>query len=73
MSLGKDELVHIHKVLHSDREECALLAADTTGSRLKRMQARREEDGRILKLIEEELGYIPVWDCISYVEEKVEE
>ena len=72
MSLGKDELVHIHKVLHSDRDECAILAADTTGSRLERMSARQEEDSRILKLIEEELGYVPVWQYVQ-VEGKVEE
>ena len=72
MSLGEDELVHIHKVLHSDRDECAILAADTTGSRLERMSARQEEDSRILKLIEEELGYVPVWQYVQ-VEGKVEE
>jgi hypothetical protein len=73
MNLSKDNLVHIHKVLSSDRDECAILAEGATGGRFERLFARREEDNKVLALIEQELGYIPKWEPIPEEEDKKEE
>ena len=70
MTLSKADLTHIHKVLHSDAAECEILAKGMTGGRFERVLARRGEDRRVLDVIEQELGYIPVWEYVSEDDKK---
>lgn len=73
MKLSKDDLLHIHKVLQSDRDECEILAKDMTGGRFERILARRDDDKRVLTVVEEELGYIPAWEYVPVEEEEKKE
>jgi hypothetical protein len=57
MSLGKNELEHIKKVLTSDKDECSVHISYSKDEAFKqRMKVRRKETKRVLALVDEELG-----------------
>lgn len=65
MNMSFQDLVHCHKVLSSDIEECQVLLEGTTGGRAARLGKRIEDDMRVKARIELVTGVQPEYAVVE--------